>query len=309
MRGAMNSNIPFFSIIIPTNNRPEFLRDAVKSALNQTFRDFEIIVVDDNDREKSQYVVEEFKDSRIKYIINKRTKGAAGARNCGIFIAKGLWTAFLDDDDIWYPEKLQIQRNKIQNVKQSVGLIYSGYIICSFRNSNKQTKIIPEREGWIQNELFMENIIGTLSTVCIKTNLLKKIGGLDERFLANQDLELFIRVTKNAKVACIKKQLVYVRRGHSNRISLDIRKKLSANILLWEKYEKIINKNRLFRHRAASRVFIYAAISGNLNKMIETIPWTLIGLLVDFENFIWTARTTISLFYKKRFSENYKMFL
>ena len=86
--------------------------------------------------------------------------------------------------------------------------------------------------------------------------------------------------------------------------SFDMKKKLSANDLLCQKYKKTIDRNRFFRHRAASRVFVYAAVSGNVNQLIKVIPWTLVGLFIDFRNFIWTVRTTLSFFYQIKINKN-----
>ncbi len=102
-------NKPFFTVVIPTHNRSILLKRAVESVLSQTFEDFELIVIDDHSTDDTASVVKSFTDPRIRYLINQRTKGACGARNTGIFSAKGKWVAFLDDDDVWLPEKLKYQ--------------------------------------------------------------------------------------------------------------------------------------------------------------------------------------------------------
>ena len=120
---------PFFTVVIPTYNRSNLLKRAVVSVLDQTFDDFEIIIIDDHSTDDTCSVVSSFSDPRIKYAINHRKKGACGARNTGIFVAKGKWVAFLDDDDVWLPDKLEYQYELAQNVDETVGLICTDYAI------------------------------------------------------------------------------------------------------------------------------------------------------------------------------------
>src|SRR3989338_8677774 len=99
------------SVIIPTHNRPELLKRAVKSVLNQTYKDLEVIVVDDGLEKRADETVNSFNDSRLKYIQHPEEKGGSAARNTGIKNSSGEFIAFLDDDDEWLPEKLEIQIN------------------------------------------------------------------------------------------------------------------------------------------------------------------------------------------------------
>ena len=99
--------LPFFTVVIPTYNRSKLLKGAIQSVLKQTYENFELIVVDDASTDNTKNIVKSFYDNRIRYMMNYHAKGGAGARNAGIFIAKGKWVAFLDDDDIWLPEKLE----------------------------------------------------------------------------------------------------------------------------------------------------------------------------------------------------------
>src|SRR4030095_982853 len=101
--------MPKVSVIIPTHNRAEFLRSAITSILNQTFQDFEIIIIDDASKDHTREIIAHFNDARIKVIHNQVSEGAAGARNIGIRNSTCEYIAFLDDDDEWLPEKLQMQ--------------------------------------------------------------------------------------------------------------------------------------------------------------------------------------------------------
>src|SRR3989338_11247573 len=98
---------PLFTVVMATYNREDMLPRAVASVLNQTFADFELLVIDNGSTDGTESVVRDIKDGRVSYVRNnKPTSSCDGPRNLGITMAKGLYTAFLDDDDIWYPPRL-----------------------------------------------------------------------------------------------------------------------------------------------------------------------------------------------------------
>jgi glycosyltransferase involved in cell wall biosynthesis len=106
---------PFFTVIIPTFNRSDKLQHCLNSVLSQTFTNFEILIIDNGSTDNIRKMIpENFKDSRIHYFWQKGSGSPANPRNQGIRKSRGVWVAFLDSDDVWYPEKLEIVYNKIQ---------------------------------------------------------------------------------------------------------------------------------------------------------------------------------------------------
>jgi glycosyltransferase involved in cell wall biosynthesis len=291
--------MPFFSVIIPTYNRAEFLKEAIESVLCQTLQDFEVIIIDDHSGDDTKEVVTSFRDERIIYILNDRGRGGAGTRNAGIGRARGEWVAFLDDDDVWLPEKLDILYKKVQEVDQSVGLIYTGYAVYDFDKKVERNLFIPQKEGSMYKDLLYNNYIGALSSVAIRRDLLRIVGGFDQEFPGMQDVDLYVRIANISKVAFIKEKLVYMRRSNTDRISLDLQKKLKSSLLFWSKYKKIINKDLRLRQSAASRVFSYAIRQGNMKEALRNLPLTLSGLVLDISNFYAMWRRILSFFYYK----------
>lgn len=116
--------MPKISVVIPTCNRPEKIKKAIQSVLKQTFQDFEIIIVDDGINKRAEIVVAGFNDARIKYIKHEINKGGAAARNTGIKNANAELIAFLDDDDEWYPKKLQEQYDVIKKHWGKIGFVF-----------------------------------------------------------------------------------------------------------------------------------------------------------------------------------------
>jgi|Deesub1362A_J573_1020465.scaffolds.fasta_scaffold00470_17 glycosyltransferase involved in cell wall biosynthesis len=186
---------PTVSVIIPTYNRAYLVGRAIQSVLEQTYQDFELIVVDDGSCDNTEDVVRSFHDRRIKYIRHMRNKGAAAARNTGIKAAKGKYIAFQDSDDEWVPEKLEKQIRMFENAPSKVGVVYTG--LWRLRGNKRiyipSTKITT-KDGDIHGELLKGNFVSIHALV--KNECFGKAGLFDERLPRLQDWELFIRISK-----------------------------------------------------------------------------------------------------------------
>ncbi|MBI1755472.1 glycosyltransferase family 2 protein, partial [Candidatus Azambacteria bacterium] len=134
------------SVVIPTHNRPQLLQRAIASVLAQTFQDVEIIVVDDGKEKSAEHIVHGFHDLRIVYCADKKEQGGAAARNVGIVRAKGDFIAFLDDDDEWLENKLQIQMSSFEKTPQDVGFCFSA-VINAYDDKEEATEV----NGGIKN--------------------------------------------------------------------------------------------------------------------------------------------------------------
>jgi glycosyltransferase involved in cell wall biosynthesis len=233
----------------------------------------------------------------LLYIENDHARGGGGARNAGIFRANGLWVAFLDDDDLWLPDKLRLQYEKIVAAGESVGLVYTG--TKSVRDDGKTYLSLPTKEGWILNDVLSKNHIGGFSSAAIRKDVLWSINGLDERFSALQDIDLYIRVAQVSQVVYVEQPLVIVRISHADRITKNRHSKLKSNVLLLNKYRSLFSKNLQARRRAESRIFVFAILANDLSYMRATIPWVLFGALVDMKNTIWIMKTLTSSFVKR----------
>ena len=199
------------SVIIPTYKRPEKLLRTVKSVVNQTYKNLEILVVND-DRGKNNLLTG-LKDDRIKIIKNERSKGANGARNTGIINAKGFFIAFLDDDDEWLPNYAETQLNCLKETSEDVGLVYGAYMI---EENNKWMPKFQRIEGDILAELITDKFrIGASSNIFIKKEIIDKIGLWDEEMARQQDLEFLVRVFKHYKVVC-NQELILKVYGHND---------------------------------------------------------------------------------------------
>jgi glycosyltransferase involved in cell wall biosynthesis len=279
---------PYFTVVIPTHNRAGMLREAIQSVLDQTFTNFELIVIDDHSKDDTAEIVASFADQRLVYILNDRTRGGAGARNAGIFRAKGLWVAFLDDDDVWLPDKLRLQYEKIMTIHKDVGMVYTGH--TAIRDDGRTYLRVAKKEGWLLKDLLYTNVIGAFCSVAIRKDLLWAVNGMDEGFPASQDIELYIRLAQLTEIACVEQPLLIVRISHPDRITTNWQNKMKGNALLLAKYRHLYGNNLRLRHRAASRVFVFAMLAKDLRYIRTTILWTLLGVIVDIKNIFWVMR-------------------
>jgi len=228
------------SVIIPTYNRANLLPRAIESVLNQTYQDFEVIVVDDASCDNTEEVVQGFNDPRIKYVKHKINKGGSAARNTGIKTAEGKYIAFLDSDDEWLPEKLEKQVRKIERSPEKVGVIYTRYWII--QNGKKFLSREPKKRGDIFEDELIKDWVSPTSCVLVKRECFAEVGGFDENLPVRQDYDMWLRIAKYFYFDYIKEPLakIYFSKDLS-RISLSgIEKEIYAANKLLEKYEKDI---------------------------------------------------------------------
>ncbi|MCK5306495.1 MAG: glycosyltransferase [Candidatus Omnitrophica bacterium] len=185
------------SIIIPTYNRARIIKRAVKSVLEQTYTNFELIIIDDGSTDNTAEIINSYKDERVIYIKNNKNSGQTIARNIGLKKAKGEYIAFLDSDDEWHIDYLEKQVAVLNELSDEYGLVYCK---CK-RLVNNKASFIPSRiikEEDIKVEWLKENFT-TLQAVLLKRQYLKECGYLDERMTAIEDWDFFIRLSNICK--------------------------------------------------------------------------------------------------------------
>lgn len=198
------------SVIIPTYNRADLLRKSIESVQNQTYEEWEIIIVDDCSTDGTEQVVKEFGDFRIRYIRNEKNLGAGASRNKGVALARYDYIAFQDSDDVWRCGKLEKQMQYMMN--------YSEYdmVYCSFLKhySDGREIIVPNkqignRQGNMYTTLLINNVIST-QTILIKKESFVLCGGFDEELRAIEDWDLVLRISEKSQVGFVPEVLVDV---------------------------------------------------------------------------------------------------
>lgn len=194
------------SVVIPTYKRPETLCRAVDSVLRQELKEVEVIVVDDNqptsiERRQTEEVMGRYmNDCRVKYIKHDKNYNGAVARNTGIKTSSGEYVAFLDDDDEFTPQKLKSQSERLDNCDSSWAACYTRYEIR--RDDQLISKGVECREGQLLTEALKRNLfICAGSNLMVRRSVLVEIGGFNETFRRNQDLEILVRILAKYAIA------------------------------------------------------------------------------------------------------------
>jgi teichuronic acid biosynthesis glycosyltransferase TuaG len=185
-------NGPLVSIITPVFNTEQYLRDCIESVLNQTYKNWELILIDDCSRDRSSIICKDYadSDSRIKYLKNDVNLGVSKSRNLAIQSSHGEWIAFLDSDDLWEINKLELQMQKASTT--SGEFIYGGYyqiLECGKIHRKVNTFESIDFEGMLRG-----SDIGCL-TVLIKKNLLMKNQFQD---VVHEDFLLWLDILKQS---------------------------------------------------------------------------------------------------------------
>lgn len=206
---------PSTSIIIPAYNRFAFLCEAIDSVLAQTDRDYELIVVDDGSTDATD-TVQSIYGRRLRYV-RQENRGVSAARNRGIAEARGSFIAFLDSDDLWYPEKLAVQKDAMKR-DPSCQISYTEEIWIRKGVRVNPMKKHAKESGWIFEKSLRLCLISP-SSVMVRRSLLETVGTFAEELPVCEDYDLWLRISKDYPVHLIRQPLIIKRNGHAGQLS------------------------------------------------------------------------------------------
>jgi teichuronic acid biosynthesis glycosyltransferase TuaG len=205
--------VPTVSVIMPNYNGERFVGESVQSVLNQTFQDWELLVIDDGSKDKSEEIVQSFarKDPRVrplKTTFQKVSRGPAAARNTGIQQARGRYIAFLDSDDLWLPNKLEVELNFMR--ENAAPFVFSWYEVIS-ESGQKLGEKKPQASQVTYRQLLKDCIIGCLTAMYDTETLGKQLINMHplDRFA---DYSLWLKLLKiTPKAYCVPQILAQYR--------------------------------------------------------------------------------------------------
>jgi glycosyltransferase involved in cell wall biosynthesis len=208
------------------------VREAIESALGQTYQDFETIVVDDGSEDDTSSVVAQF-GSHIRYV-KQTNEGASGARNKGMSLAHGKYIAFLDADDLWTPDKLSQQIPVLEH-DSKVGLVYSDWATRSEDGEFDPSRLknLQPASGYVFDELVQRGFILTSGTV-VRRSCIEQVGFFDKTLSIAQDYDLWLRISYRWKVTLVNKVLV-MKRNRDGNLSSNLVKTAKERIALFDK--------------------------------------------------------------------------
>lgn len=255
----MRGSIPLISVIIPTKGRMLQLINAVNSVLNQTYKNFEIIIIDDSEA----FVDKLFNDKRINHIWNETPNNNAGAsRNQGIKIAKGEFIAFLDDDDEWLPTKLEKQMKVIERRPETK------FMVCGILDKRYYKNYINTYRELISHDEILQKLnLSSTSSYLVNTALLRDIGGFDTNFPSAQEYELAIRLSKVTDARCVPEVLVVQNETHG-QITKQWKSKIEGLQKILDKHHFEYEQLGLFRYWKMRLKFFFVI------SLYKTASWS-----------------------------------
>jgi glycosyltransferase involved in cell wall biosynthesis len=281
--------MPKVSVIIPTYNRVEYIARAIDSVLNQTYQDFEIIVIDDGSTDQTKEKLIPYKD-KIKYVYQENG-GISEARNRGIQESTGKYLAFLDSDDWWLSEKLAEQVN-ILDTHPTVGIVYSRMPII-----NEKGETIGMKPSGVSGKNFKEliEVWGDLptSTVMTRKECFDKTGLFDKFLPPMEDIDMWLRISRFYDLYEIEGKILACYFRHDTQVTANPIKVYEGLIKIYKKIlnnyddvpRQILLKRIVEKHYLVSRVYynqqMYTASLKNLWKAISQDP--LVGKLFFYE--------------------------
>ncbi len=316
---------PFFSIILPTFNQANFLKKSIESVFNQSYKNWELIIIDNYSSDETEKVINFFKDSRVRSYKIRNKNILAKSRNLGIKKSKSDWICFIDSDDTWYPKKLEVTKNFID---QNRGDLF--YHDLEFTNKNLlfKKKKIEDKSQTISNPIlgyFAKNGNGIgQSSVTVRKKILKRIGLISEKKdkFSWEDFDTWIRISKiTQKFTRIPVVLGSIWVGPENISNLDKQIKNSINIkkyygkqfsnflkkkdknLWWLEYPRILKDFRDYNNQECiERIDSITKPPDRIKYIINYFK--LIIFLRKFKNFIRKIFNIVIIFKNKKNHKN-----
>jgi glycosyltransferase involved in cell wall biosynthesis len=211
--------MPDVSVVIPTHNRSGLLALTLRSALRQHGVDLEVVVVDDGSTDGTAAAVERLADPRVRMVRHATPLGVSSSRNAGIAEARGRWVAFLDDDDLWAPDKLARQLEAAEAARRS--WVYAGTV-----NVDDRLRVLeggppppPERVPELLNRY--NPVPAGASNVMVRADALGRVGGFDPGLRRTEDWDLWIRLAREGPPAAVRRPLVAYRMHPNSNAFVD----------------------------------------------------------------------------------------
>lgn len=224
------SDNPLVSVIIPTYNRSSLVPRAIESVRRQTYRNVEILVIDDGSVDDTQSVVRKIPDDRIRYIRHEINKGLPAARNTGIRAARGEYIAFLDDDDEWRQDKLERQLDVIKDYDA---------VLCTAVVNGRPLRVHRARTVTLDD---LRRGSFDPSSLLAKAGVLKELG-FDENLRQGEDWDAFIRIAQRYTIGWVSEPLLLYNDGAHGRMTNDAKYQTAVEL---ERRAAMLYKHRDF---------------------------------------------------------------
>jgi len=224
--------MPKVSVIIPTYNRAGYIEEAIDSVLAQTYKDFEIIVIDDGSTDKTRKVLRKY-TGQIRYF-PQENQGVAVSRNKGIAVSRGEYVAFLDSDDAWLPKKLERQVAFLEE-HPDIALV-CGEVFLMDEKGETIHHVPHDRELPLTFKNLFEQSLIHVPTTMVRRQILEEAGGFDPAVDTSEDYDLWLRIIKKHRGHYMELPLAKYRL-HQDSLMSNLERRLSNNLMIFRKKE------------------------------------------------------------------------
>lgn len=262
----MEVQAPFVSVIIPTFNRLDLLKETVASVKNQTYRDFEIIVVDDGSSDGTAEWLDSQPDLRV---LHQTNSGIAASRNNGAAAGRGRWLAFLDHDDLWAPEKLRVQVDFLRHSPE-VALVAARHVRLGkrFRTTG--------RPSWTKGDLFVQEYSRSFihtSSVMIRRDVFEHIHGFPTRYRFADEFDVWLKIASAHAIAYVDEPLVFIRLYESNTSHNRVGVRTDTYDILMKHYDPQRIPRRVFLRTLSDHDISFGRAYINAGDPTQALKW------------------------------------
>ncbi|HUC01313.1 MAG TPA: glycosyltransferase [Candidatus Paceibacterota bacterium] len=225
--------------IITTFNRKGFAEKALQSVLAQTYKDFELIVLDNSSTDGTEEMVKGYSDPRIVYVKHPQL-GIAAARNLGVKTAKGEFVGFLDDDDEWLPKKLELQMALFERSSKDVALVYGGF--NRVRDGKIYETFTPRLRGKVFEDYFCKSdpLTGSASNPLIRRSAFDVSGLYDERLKTSEDWEFYLRLARDFEFDFVPEPILNIRSHAGPRLGDKLEEAAGVELMVCEEFKDFL---------------------------------------------------------------------
>ena len=260
-----------FTVVLPTYNRAGVVLDAVQSVLAQTYANFELIIVDDRSTDDTQAVLAEVQDPRVTVVANRRSKGPAGARNTGIFLACGAWVCQIDSDDLWPNDMLERLAVVIADAPVGVGIVYGSVAYLEI-GTGRTTRIRRAGRAGNVHTVFLANHFISHCSAALRTSALKDVGGYDEAFRLKEDSDLLLRMTERYEVLPVPDLVYMYRLGGRDQLTGEKDEFLRSYKHYIYKHARLLAEHPKARYELLTNVLYLSVNAGDWSEAARTWP-------------------------------------
>lgn len=238
-----NNTVPLVSVVMPVYNAAAFLKPALDSVLNQTFRDYEFIIINDGSKDDSDSIIKSYSDSRIRYV-SQRNKGVAATLNEGLTLATGKYIMRHDADDISLPTRLEEQ---VALLEQNPEIALCSYQVAFMTERGKVARDFKQPHDAffgsdyavrVRREQFNPYCPITHGTVLVRKEIMKELGGYRKEFITGEDLDMWLRLIQKYHAVVLHKVLSYHRLSSSSATQVHGWKNYFFRNLAFEYFEQ-----------------------------------------------------------------------